>query len=248
MGQSQVSQRVHMGSVVQAPCSSAAPSSRAIGHGLGNASLSLSFRRRASPLRPTTARSELVVPSPHQQSRLQCRKPGRPAGRDNFRDHRSHWVAAAVEKIRSPIANDARALPAASPRVPTSTRASHRTATRRAHARAPPTTSPLEHNQPHTRDAHAQPSKQSAHIANTQSTFAQHTLPWHCMTPLLRASPSPGPSPPSPGRGSAPPRPSGRPALPITLCATCPAANTCAHPASAIAAQTQATRATSHAQ
>ena len=97
MGQSQVSQRVHMGSVVQAPCSSAAPSSRAIGHGLGNASLSLSFRRRASPLRPTTARSELVVPSPHQQSRLQCRKPGRPAGRDNFRDHRSHWVAAAVE-------------------------------------------------------------------------------------------------------------------------------------------------------
>ena len=151
-------------------------------------------------------------------------------------------------KVRSPIANDARALPAASPRVPTSTRASHRTATRRAHARAPPTTSPLEHNQPHTRDAHAQPSKQSAHIANTQSTFSQHTLPWHCMTPLLRASPSPGPSPPSPGRRSAPPRPSGRPALPITLCATCPAASTCAHPASAIAAQTQATRATSHAQ
>ena len=152
------------------------------------------------------------------------------------------------KKVRSPIANDARALPAASPRVPTSTRASHRTATRRAHARAPPTTIPLEHNQPHTRDAHAQPSKQSAHIANTQSTFSQHTLPWHCMTPLLRASPSPGPSPPSPGRGSAPPRPSGRPALPITLCATCPAASTCAHPASAIAAQTQATRAASHAQ
>jgi hypothetical protein len=152
------------------------------------------------------------------------------------------------KKVRSPVAHDARALPAASPRVPASTRASHRTATRRAHARAPPTTSPLEHNQPHTRDAHAQPSKQSAHIANTQSTFAQHTLPWHCMTPLLRASPSPGPSPPSPGRRSAPPRPSGRPALPITLCATCPAASTCAHPASAIAAQTQATRTASHAQ
>ena len=48
-------------------------------------------------------------------------------------------------KVRSPIAHDARALPAASPRVPASTRASHRTATRRAHDRAPPTTSPLEH-------------------------------------------------------------------------------------------------------
>jgi hypothetical protein len=153
-----------------------------------------------------------------------------------------------TQKSPQPHTHDARALPAASPRVPASTRASHRTATRRAHARAPPTTSPLEHNQPHTRDAHAQPSKQPTHIANTQSTFAQHTLPWHCMTPLLRASPSPGPSPPSPGRGSAPPRPSGRPALPITLCATCPAASTCAHPASAIAAQTQATRAASHAQ
>ena len=151
-------------------------------------------------------------------------------------------------KVRSPIAHDARALPAASPRVPASTRASHRTATRRAHARAPPTTSPLEHNQPHTRDAHAQPSKQSAHFPYTQSTFAQHTLPWHCMTPLLRASPSPGPSPPSPGRGSAPPRPSGRPALPTTLCATCPAASTCAHAASASVAQPQATRTASHAQ
>ena len=145
-------------------------------------------------------------------------------------------------KVRSPIANDARALPAASPRVPASTRASHRTATRRAHARAPPTTSPLEHNQPHTRDAHAQPSKQPTHIANTQSTFAQHTLPWHCMTPLLRTSPSPGPRPPSPDRGSAPPRPSGRPALPVTVCATCPADSTCAHAASACAAQPQATR------
>ena len=121
-------------------------------------------------------------------------------------------TASSSLKVRSPIANDARALPAASPRVPASTRASHRTATRRAHARAPPTTSPLEHNQPHTRDAHAQPSKQPTHIANTQSTFAQHTLPWHCMTPLLRTSPSPGPRPPSPDRGSAPPRPSGRPA------------------------------------
>ena len=138
--------------------------------------------------------------------------------------------------FRSPVTHDARALPAASPRVPTSTRASHRTATRRAHARAPPTTSPLEHNQPHTRDAHAQPSKQPTHIANTQSTFAQHTLPWHCMTPLLRTSPSPGPRPPSPDRGSAPPRPSGRPALPVTVCATCPADSTCAHAASACAA------------
>ena len=152
------------------------------------------------------------------------------------------------EKVRSPIANDARALPAASPRVPASTRASHRTATRRAHARAPPTTSPLEHNQPHTRDAHAQPSKQPTHIANTQSTFAQHTLPWHCMTPLLRTSPSPGPRPPSPDRGSAPPRPSGRPALPVTVCATCPADSTCAHAASACAAQPQATRTASRAQ
>ena len=137
-----------------------------------------------------------------------------------------HGPCGAHIEIRSPIANDARALPAASPRVPTSTRASHRTATRRAHARAPPTTSPLEHNQPHTRDAHAQPSKQPTHIANTQSTFAQHTLPWHCMTPLLRTSPSPGPRPPSPDRGSAPPRPSGRPALPVTVCATCPADST----------------------
>ena len=68
------------------------------------------------------------------------------------------------------------------------------------------------------------------------------------MTPLLRASPSPGPCPPSPDRGSAPPRPSRRPALPVTLCATCPADSICAHAASACAAQPQATRAASHAQ
>ena len=134
-----------------------------------------------------------------------------------------------VQKVRSPITHDARALPAASPRAPASTRASHRTATRSAQARAPPSTSPLERTQPHHRDAHAQPSKQPAHIAYFQSAFAQHTLPWHCTTPLLRASPSPGPCPPSPDRGSAPPPPSRSPALPVNLCATCPAFSSCAH-------------------
>ena len=133
------------------------------------------------------------------------------------------------QKVRSPITHDARALPAASPRAPASTRASHRTATRSAQARAPPSTSPLERTQPHHRDAHAQPSKQPAHIAYFQSAFAQHTLPWHCTTPLLRASPSPGPCPPSPDRGSAPPPPSRSPALPVNLCATCPAFSSCAH-------------------
>ena len=49
------------------------------------------------------------------------------------------------------------------------------------------------------------------------------------MTPLLRASPSPGPCPPSPDRGSAPPPPSRSPALPVNMCATCPAASSCAH-------------------
>ena len=134
-----------------------------------------------------------------------------------------------VGKVRSPITHDARALPAASPRAPASTRASHRTATRSAQARAPPSTNPLERTQPHHRDAHAQPSKQPAHIAYFQSAFSQHTLPWHCTTPLLRASPSPGPCPPSPDRGSAPPPPSRSPALPVNMCATCPASSSCAH-------------------
>ena len=151
-------------------------------------------------------------------------------------------------KFRSPVTHDARALPAASPRAPASTRASHRTTTRSAHAHAPPSTSPLERTQPHARDAHAQPSKQPAHIAYFQSAFAQHTLPRHCMTPLLRASPSPGPCPPSPGRGSAPPPPSRSPALPVNLCATCSADSTFAHPASACAAQPQATCTASRAQ
>ena len=152
------------------------------------------------------------------------------------------------EKFRSPVTHDARALPAASPRVPASTRASHRTATRSAHARAPPSTSPLERTQHHTRDAHAQHSKQPAHIAYIQSAFAQHILPRHCMTPLLRASPSPGPCPPSPDRGSAPPPPSRSPALPVNLCATCSAGSTFAHPASAYAAQPQAIYMASRAQ
>jgi hypothetical protein len=151
-------------------------------------------------------------------------------------------------KVRSPVAHDARALPAASPRVTASTRASHCTATRSAHARALPSTSPLEHTQPHAHDAHAHPCEQPAHIAYTQSALAQHTLPRHCMSPPLRASPSPGPCPPSPGCGSAPPPPSQRPALPVHLCATCSAGSTLAHPASTYAEQPQATSTASRAQ
>ena len=80
----------------------------------------------------------------------------------------------------------------------------------------------------------AQPSQQPAHIAHSQTVFAQHILPRPRTSPPLRASPSPGPCPPSPARGSAPPPLSRRPAMPINMCATGSADSTCAQAASTI--------------
>ena len=111
-------------------------------------------------------------------------------------------------KVRSPIAHDARALPAASPRVPASTRASHRTATRALHTRAQPSSRALRPSMLRARDFLAQPSQQPAHIADTQTAFAQHILPPHRTTHLPRSSPPRGPCPPTPDREPAPPPPS----------------------------------------
>ena len=137
--------------------------------------------------------------------------------------------------FRSRIAHEARSPPPRQPalarhsQLPMSHRGSRPTSPRTALRKR----SPAQHA-PHPRLPCTALHEQPTHCAHS-SAFAQHTLPRHRTSPPLRASPSPGPSPPSPDCGSAPPPPSRRPALPINLCATCPAVSICPHDASAIA-------------
>ena len=129
------------------------------------------------------------------------------------------------------------ALPRGNPRLPATARTSHRTATRALHTRSKPSAHALRPSVPHAHNFLAQPSQQPAHIAHTQTTLAQHVLPRHRTSPPLRASPAPGPYPPSPTRGSASPPPSRRPALPANLYAFCSADSSSAYAASAAAAR-----------
>jgi len=141
------------------------------------------------------------------------------------------------------------ALPRGNPRLPATARTSRRTATRALHTRAQPSSRALRPSMLRARDFLAQPSQQPAHIANTQTAFAQHILPPHRTTHLPRSSLPRAPRPPSPDRGPAPPPLSRRPALPVKWCATCPAVSSCAHAgAAAQYAGHSCTCPTSHAQ
>ena len=141
------------------------------------------------------------------------------------------------KKIPQPHAHDARSPP---PRQQSLGRDSpHLTSHRSSRPTSPRTAlrkrSPAQHA-PHPRLPCTALREQPTLCAHS-SAFAQHTLPPHRMSPLLRASPSPGPCPPSPGCGPAPPHPPRRPALPVSMCAMCSAFSSCAHAASAFVAR-----------